>query len=319
MNNYILSCCSAADMPFEFFKQREIYVASFHFCINGKEYTDDFGRSLSYEDFYKEVDNGALPTTSQINISEFINYFEPFLQAGHDILHVSLSSGLTGTFNSASAAAAELRDMYPERTIIVADSLCASSGYGLLIDSLYNLKKQGKTIDELAAFIEYRRLNVNHIFYTTDLTHFHRGGRISATSCVIGNLLNLCPFMEMDKDGKLSVCSKVRGKKKAAKESVEKMLRLCDKGIDYNGQCIISHSGCLDDALYLAKLIEEAFPNLKGKLEINEIGTVIGSHCGRGTVALFFYGTSRAANFETETIKSTRSDASVCIKNTAVS
>lgn len=293
MNKFIITCCSAADMPADFFKEREIFVTSFHYIVNGSEYTDDFGKSLSYEDFYTAVDNGALPTTSQVNIMEFMNFFEPFLQAGKDVLHVSLSSGLSGTYNNALTAARELSELYPDRKVIVIDSLSGSSGYGMLLDAIYEKKLQGFSIEQVAEFADNYKYHINHIFYTTDLTHFHRGGRISKTSCVIGNILNLCPFMDVDSKGSLAVCSKVRGKKKAAKESVEKMRRLCEDAENYNGKCYISHSGCLEDAMYLARLVREAFPNIKGEIQINEIGCVIGSHCGRGTVALFFTGQSR--------------------------
>lgn len=293
MSKYIITCCAAVDMPADYLSSRSIPYICFSYRIEDTEYRDDFGKNLSYEDFYKKIDDGALPTTSQINITEFMEFFEPYLKEGYDILHVSLSSGLTGTIGNAITASEELMAMYPKRTIKVVDSLCASSGYGLLIDTLYEMKESGMSFDDLSLFAESFKPNIHHWFYTADLTHFKRGGRISAASCAIGNLLNLCPFMHMDAEGHLAVFSKVRGKKKAAKEAVSAMLSHCENGSSYSRKCFISHSGCPEDANYLASLVKEAFPNIDGEILVNDIGSVIGSHCGRGTVALFFVGDER--------------------------
>lgn len=293
MSKYILSCCTAVDMPDNYLAERNIPYACFTFRINDKEYLDDFGKSLSYEDFYSMIDKGALPTTSQINIQEFMDFFEPYVKEGYDILHISFSSGLSGTIGNAVAASEELMAMYPDRTIKIVDSLCASSGYGLFMDILYEKKESGMSFDNLSLFAESFKKNIHHWFYTTDLTHLGRSGRLSVSSCAIGNLLNLCPFMHMDAEGHLAVFSKVRGKKKAAKEAVSAMMSHCENGALYNRKCFISHSGCLEDAEYLASLLKESFPNIEGDILINDIGSIIGTHCGRGTVALFFVGDER--------------------------
>lgn len=289
---YIITCCSAVDMPPEWLAKRNIRCAFFPFRIEDKEYIDDLGKTLSYENFYSMIDKGAMPTTSQINMMEFIDFFEPILKEGYDILHLSFSSGLSGTLCNAVNAAEELMIRYPGRKVRVVDSLCASSGYGLLVDYLSDMKDSGLSLDELALLAESFRYRIHHLFYTTDLTHFRRGGRISATSCVLGNLLNLCPFMHVDKEGHLAVISKIRGKKKAAREAVAEMEKLCENGKDYNLKCFISHSGCPEDAEYLAGIIKENFANIDS-VPINDIGSIIGSHCGRGTVALFFIGEER--------------------------
>ncbi len=293
MNKYILSCDTAVDLTPEYLEQRNIPYISFHFNIDGMDYTDDLGKTLSYDEFYKKIDSGSMPTTSQINIAESADFFEKYLKEGYDIIHLAFSSGLSGTYNSARNAAEDLKETYPERKLIVIDSLAASSGHGLLLDAMYELKESGASIEELADFAENNKLNVQHWFYTTDLTHFKRGGRISATAAVIGNLLNLCPFMNVDKDGKLAVRSKIKGKKKTAKEACAKMLELCDDGANYSKRCFISNSGCREDAEYLKSLIDEQFPNIKDGVQIFDIGTIIGTHTGRGTVALFFFGEER--------------------------
>ena len=293
MEKYLLTCDTAVDLNLDYLKSKNIPFVSFHYNLDGQDYTDDLGQSLSYEDFYKKIDNGAMPVTSQVNIADCIDFFESFLKEGYDILHLAFSSGLSGTFNSAYNAAEELKEKYPDRKIVVIDSLAASSGYGLLLDAMIEKKENGATIDELAAFAEEEKLRVQHWFYTTDLTHFKRGGRISATACAIGNFLNLCPLMNVDPEGKLAVQYKIKGKKKAAKEAVNKMLELCENGKDYNKRCFISNSGCIEDAKYLADLLNETFPNIKDGVQIFDIGTIIGTHTGRGTVALFFFGNKR--------------------------
>ncbi|MBP5454479.1 MAG: DegV family protein [Lachnospiraceae bacterium] len=293
MDKYLLTCDTAVDLNEEYLKSRDIPYISFHFTINDKEYEDDLGKTLTYEDFYKKIDQGALPTTSQINISDSIDFFEPFLKDGFDIVHLAFSSGLSGTYNSARNAAEELREKYPDRKICVIDSLAASSGHGLLLDAMYELKKSGASFEELCKYGEENKLKVQHWFYTTDLTHFKRGGRISAAACAVGNLLNLCPLMTVDVQGKLSVKTKIKGKKKAAKEAVEKMLSLCEGGAAYGKRCFVSHSGCAEDAEYLLSLLKETFPNIEGGAKLFDIGTIIGAHTGRGTVALFFFGEPR--------------------------
>lgn len=293
MGSYVITCCSTVDLPKEYFEKNNIPYACYHYIMDGKEYLDDLGQSIPYSEFYRRIDGGSMPTTSQINISEFMAFFEPFLQEGKDILHLSMSSGISGTCNSAMNAKEELLAKYPDRTIKVVDSLAASSGYGLLLDKLVEMRDAGKSLEEVYLFAEDNKLKLQHWFFSTDLTHFKRGGRISATAATLGNILNLCPLMNVDYVGKLIVRQKIRGKKKVIAEIVNKMIELAEGGKDYNGKCFISCSACEDDARKVADLVEETFPNLNGKVEINSIGAVIGAHTGPGTVALFFWGEKR--------------------------
>lgn len=293
MQSFILTCCSTVDMPKEYFEENNLPCAYYHYILDGEEHLDDCGQTIPFDEFYERIRNGAMPTTSQINASEFAEFFEPFLQAGQDVLHVSMSSGISGTCNSAFNAANDLREKYPERTILVVDSLAASAGYGLLVDALVTMRDNGATIEEAYNFAEENKLKVNHWFYSTDLTHFKRGGRISATAATVGNLLNLCPFMNVSNVGSLIVREKIRGKKKVLQHSYQTMEKLARDGKNYNGKCFISTADCYDEACQLAKLIEENMPNLDGKVQISSIGTIIGSHTGPGTVALFFWGEDR--------------------------
>ena len=256
-------------------------------------YSDDLGQTIPFDEFYQKMADGAETKTSQINAGEFEAYFAPFLEDGYDILHVCLSSGITGVINSASIAKSVLEERYPDRKIYIIDSLGASSGYGLIMDTLARLRDEGKSIDELAHFLESHRLNLQHWFFSTDLTFYIKGGRISKTSGAIGSVLNICPLLNVDSQGKLVPRFKIRGKKKVIHEIVKKMEEFAENGRDYSGRCFISQSACYEDARAVADLIEAEFPKLDGKVLINNIGTTIGSHTGPGTVALFFWGSKR--------------------------
>jgi len=293
MPNFVLTCCSTADMPKTFFEERDIPYACFHFILNGKEYDDDMGISMTIDTFYQKIKDGAQPTTSQVNTNQYIDMFEPILKSGKDIIHITLSSGISGTYNSCTVAADEMKIKYPDRKIYVIDSLCASSGYGLLVDYAADLRDNEKSIEKAAESIESAKLHVHHWFFSTDLTSYFRGGRITKTSAFFGTLLNICPLLNMNSEGKLIPREKYRGLKKVTSQIVARMEQFAENGSEYNGKCFISQSACYEDAKYVADLVEERFPNLNGKVLINSIGTVIGSHTGPGTIALFFFGDER--------------------------
>lgn len=293
MSSYVLSCCSTADLTKEHFNKRDIHYTCFHFYIDDVMHDDDLGESIPFEDFYQMMVDGAVTKTSQVNADEYVSYFRPFLQDGKDILHVTLSSGLSGTYNSACIARDMLMEEFPDRKIYVEDSLAASSGYGLLMDKLADLRDEGMDIDALRQWLIENRLKLNHWFFSTDLTFYIRGGRISKTSGVIGNVLNICPLLDVNNEGKLIPRDKIRTKRKVIREIVERMKIHAKDGISYNDKCYISQSACYEDAKMVADLVEKSFPRLKGKVEINTVGTVIGSHTGPGTVALFFWGSER--------------------------
>ncbi|MBP3306666.1 DegV family protein [Anaerotignum sp.] len=294
MEEFILSCCSTADLTKEHFAKRNINYVCFHYFLDEKQYADDLGQSMSPADFYEAMANGAETRTSQVNVAEYEEYFEQFLQEGRDILHLTLSSGISGAHNSAMVAKNMLEEKYPDRKIYIVDSLAASSGYGLLMDRLADLRDMGKSIDEVYQWAEENKRKVHHWFFSTDLTFFIKGGRVTKTAGFVGTMLNICPLLHVDKEGKLIPKQKVRTKKKVIEAIVKKMEEFAENGMDYNGKCYISHSACREDADAVAKLIEERFPKLDGNVLVNDIGTTIGSHTGPGTVALFFWGEERA-------------------------
>lgn len=293
MSGYKIICSSTVDLPEEYLKEKDIDYVYFHFNMDGEQYDDDFGKSISIDEFYKRIEIGAMPTTSQPNVQENISCIEPYLKEGKDIIYISLSSGISGAYNAASVASEMLSEKYPERKIRVIDSLGASSGYGLLVDSIADLRDSGESFDNVVSWAEENKLNIQHWFFSTDLQHFKRGGRISATSAVIGTVLGVCPLMNVDNEGKLIPRKKIKGKKKVIKEIVKMMEIHAEDGLDYSKKCFISHSNCIEDAQKVAELIESKFNKIDGRVMLNDIGTVIGSHTGPGTVALFFYGDNR--------------------------
>lgn len=293
MSEFILSCCSTADMPLEFFQTRNVQLICFHFTIDGTEYADDLGQSIPFDEFYQRIADGAEPTTSQVNVQQYIEFFEPFLKEGKDILHIVFSSGLSGSYNSACIARDTLAEQYPDNKIYLVDSLAASSGYGLLVDTAADMRDSGKTAEEIVAWLEENKLNLHHWFFSTDLTSYIRGGRVSPVAGFFGTMLKICPLLNVNDEGKLIPRQKCRGKSKAIDEIVAQMVAHAEGGLEYSGKCFISNSACLADAEAVASRVEETFKNLNGKVMINNIGTVIGSHTGPGTVALFFYGDKR--------------------------
>ena len=290
--SYVISCCSTADLSAEHFNGRDIRYICFHYELNGKQYPDDLGQSMPFDKFYAAMAAGAQTKTSQVNVDEFIAYFTPMLESGQDILHVCLSSGISGVYNSACAAREILSPQYPERKILILDSLGASSGYGLFMDKLADLRDSGMDVESLYTWAEENRLKLHHWFFSTDLTFYVRGGRISKASGWFGTVLKICPLLNMDNLGRLIPRYKIRTKAKVIEAIVQKMEEHAQNGRDYDGKCFISMSACEEDAKKVAEIVEARFPKLNGKVLINSIGT---THTGPGTVALFFWGDERTA------------------------
>ena len=294
MNKFLLSCCSTSDLNVKHYKDRGIRYICFHYFLDGIEHKDDFGETLPISEFYKKMEQGALTKTSQLNAQDYYNYFENLINEGYkEILHLTLSSGISGTINSARIAVNMINEKYKDVKIYIVDSLAASSGYGLLMEKLADLKDEGKSIEEVRDWAENNRLFINHWFFSTDLKYYVRGGRISRTSGFFGNMLHVCPLLNVNDEGKLIPREKIIGKKKVINAIVQKMIENAKDGKDYSDYCYISHSAVFEDAKAVKDKVEDYFPNLKGKVEIFDIGTTIGSHTGPGTVALFFVGKER--------------------------
>lgn len=289
MSDFILSCESTVDLTPEKLEAIDVKYICFHFMLDGQDYFDDLGKSIPFEDFYRAMANGADTKTAAPGIGDFLNYFRGFLEQGKDVLHLSLSSGLSSSYETACDAARELAPQFPKRKLYVVDSLGASSGYGLFMQTLSDKRAEGMGIDELRDWAEANRLHLRHWFFSTDLTFYIKGGRVKPVTGYIGNLLNICPLLDMNKDGKLIQRENLRGKKKVVKRIVERMTETANDSVDYSGRVFICQSACQDDAKAVADLVYERFPNVHD-IETYYVGTTIGAHTGPGTVALFFWG-----------------------------
>ena len=293
MAEYCISCCSTADLTKEYFDKRGIRYVCFHYELGGTDYLDDLGQTMPPAELYRRMLAGEDVKTSQVSIGEYADFFRKIFDEGKDILHLTLSSGISGSYNSACIAAEQVREEYPNRKIYVVDSLAASSGYGLLVDTLADRRDAGESIDELYAWVCENKKKLQHWFFTSDLTFFIRGGRVSKAAGFFGGMLGICPLLNVDYEGHLTAREKVRTKKKVIQRIVQKMEENAEGGLAYSGKCYICQSECMDDAKAVAMLVESRFLNLNGKVEIYPIGATIGSHTGPGTVALFVWGKER--------------------------
>lgn len=293
-SGFILSCESTIDLPYSYCEQREIPVLFYSYQVDGVSYEDDMGRDPeALPRFYGFLDAGKLPSTAQLNEFQYETFFDTLLQQG-DVLHIAFGSGMTASVQNALLAAEALREKYPERKLIVIDSLCSSSGYGLLVDGAADLRDEGKSMDEIADWVLEKRKKVHHQFYSTELKFYRRSGRMSGAAAAIGTVLGICPIMRLDDKGRIIAYDKVRGKKNAVARTVETMKCHAENGENYSGKAFICHSNCLADAKATKAAVEAAFPHLNGEVRICDIGTIVASHSGPGTVAVFFFGDDRA-------------------------
>lgn len=288
--SYVIVTDSAANLPEEIYEQYNICVASLSFHVDGKEYKSyEEGKKTDLKQFYSMMRNKEMITTSLIDPDTFIGLFSEIFEEGKDALYIAFDSALSGTYQSATIAAEYLKERYPDRRLLVVDSLCASAGQGLLVYYAAKMKEEGKSLDEVAAWAEENRLNVCHWFTVDDLFFLKRGGRVSAATAVVGSLLQVKPVMHVSDAGKLEVVSKARGRKQAMNALVKEMEKTVK---DPQKQLvIITHGDCEEDANYVANLVREKFTTKE--ILVHYLDPVIGAHSGPGTLALFFMGTAR--------------------------
>ena len=291
--NYTVFCDSAGDLSFEECAARDIKIVPYKYTIGDKNCVDDLVSSTP-EQFFKTMEEGAMTRTSQPNYEDFVGCWEPYLKQGLDIVHLCLSSGISGGFLSANIAKGICSERYPERKVYVIDSLAASRGLGLFADKLADLRDSGKSAEELYLWAEENKLNLHHWFYTTDLTYFIRGGRVSKVSGWFGSLLSICPLLHVDSEGHLKPVKKCRGKKAVMRAMIEMMHENAENGDDYCEKSFLCHAMRGEEANQIAAAVENHYKKLNGKVRIGSIGPVIGAHTGPGTVALFFWGKKRA-------------------------
>lgn len=277
---YVITINSTCDLPKEWVWERKIPVVPLNCTIDDKTYRDMY--DLSSEEFYRMLRAGAMPVTSQPSPQAAMDILEPILKEGKDILHLAFSSGLSGTYNSMCIAAEELKEKYPERKIVVIDTLCASIGEGLIDYKALELQKEGKTLEEVAQWVEENKLKLCHFFMVEDLNHLQKGGRISKTAAVLGTMVQIKPIIYVDNEGKLQIIKKERGRKKGMNRIVDMAVEACEGNMP--DTVMIAHGDCPEDAEYVAELVRKKMGVTN--MLISRLGSVIGGHTGAGMIAV---------------------------------
>ena len=280
---------SGCDMPASYLQEHDVVCVKLGFTMNNVDYEGEGGEKITEKEFYQKLQGGAMPTTYQVTSEMAKNYISKSLQSGRDVLVLTFSSGLSGTSGSFVVAARDLQEQYPDRKIVVVDSLCASMGQGLLLDYAIKKADSGANLEETAKYVEELKLHICHQFTVDNLFHLKRGGRVSGATALVGSILKIKPIMHVDNNGKLVAIGKVIGRKKSLHALVDRLFELAD--MNENDRIFISHGDCIDDVNYVIGLIRERLP--KVEILVNYVGAVIGTHSGCGTLALFHKGKQR--------------------------
>ncbi len=286
MSNYIISTDSCCDLPKEYIEQHSIYEEPLYFIIDDITYGGD--NDMDPKQFYQLMRDGAAPKTSAANVDNAMNAFRKYLEVGKDILHISFTSGLSCSYNNIVLAANQLLEEFPERKIVVIDSLCASLGLGLLVHYAVQKKEAGASLDEVAEWVETNKHRICHQFTVEHLQYLQRGGRVSKTTAIIGTLINVKPVLHINETGHIVPLNNVRGRKKSLISLVDNMAAHMD---DDNSCIFISHGDSLEDAQFVGNLVKERFGI--DDIMYHYVSPTVGSHSGPGTIALFYLGNQR--------------------------
>lgn len=287
---YQLFCDSNSEIPWTLAEELGLQVVGMPYVLKDVEYAYDLGKNTDFKEFYRLVREGNMPSTCALNVQDYLDIYEPTLAAGTDILMVSFSSALSGTHEMLEQARLQLLEKYPQRTFRTVNTLSISMGAGILVYYAALMWKDGKSMDEIIAWVEENRLRAQHWFTVDDLHHLRRGGRISGTAATVGTLLELKPILDVNTEGKIVVAEKAKGRKRALKTMAERFF----ENVEEPEERMISllHADALEDAEYLASLLREKY--ILPGLRIDFVGPVIGTHCGPGTIALCFLGKKRS-------------------------
>lgn len=290
MSSYVIVTDSSCDLPADLVQQLELYTVPLAFLFGESSYYNyPDHREMSPKTFYDRLRGGEMATTNAVNVGQVTDFLTPLLEQGLDVLILSFSSGLSTAFNSYSIAAEDLAAQYPQRTIAVVDTLCASLGQGMLVYQAARLRQAGQSLEQVRDWVERNKLRQCHWFTVDDLFFLKRGGRVSAATAMVGTMLHIKPVLHVDDEGHLVSVGKARGRKASLLELVDKVGQLGEDVADQT--MFISHSDCEEDAQFVARQIQERY-GVK-EIVLNYIGPVIGAHTGPGCVALFFMGKHR--------------------------
>lgn len=288
---FTLSCESTTDLTKRYLDERNLPVLAYSFTVDGEEHVDDMGENGGLALLYNKIAENKKPSTSQLSEEKYVEFFTQLLQKG-DLLHVAMGSGMSQSVDHALSAAEKLQKQFPERKIFVVDSTCSCVGYGLLVATLADMRDNGETVENLYHWAMENRRNVHHQFFSTTLQYFRRSGRVSGPAYFIGNMFKLCPIMRLNYDGKIIAYTKVMSVAKALQKTVEEVAAHVQNGQDYDGKLWVSHANCMATAQMLLAELKQRFP--KADIRLFDIGPIIATHCGPGTLAVYFWGDERA-------------------------
>ena len=284
--NYVFMTDSDSDLPYHLKAEYDIPVVYMPYALNGKEYFDDLGQTLDHKSYFEAMRNGANPVTSALNEESYLEYFEPVLESGKDLLFVAFSSKLSCTLQAAAAAKEKLLKKYPDRKITIVDTLSISGPMTLLILKAHEMYRAGKSMEEVAAWLEANKLRSQAFFTVDDLKYLKRGGRISGAAAAVGTMLDLKPIIIEASDGTLQAGDKIRGRKKALAYIVDAMMKANPDPAE--SPILILNADAPEDAERVRASVEQKLPG--ANIMIEHVGPVIGAHAGPGTVALCFIG-----------------------------
>lgn len=287
MNKFEIFTDSSCDLPAELLEKHNIHVQQLDVTVDGCDPVAN--NELDIKEFYNELRSGKCAKTNAVSMQAFKDSMRPYIENGKDVLYIGFSSGLSATYNNGRLALDELKEEFPERTLIYADTLAASLGQGMIVVYAAELRESGASIEEVRDFVNDNRLNICHQFTVDDLFFLKRGGRVNAATAIVGSMLGIKPILHVDNEGHLISIDKTRGRKAAIMALFKRMKETAD--LSKYKHVYISHGDCLDDAQILADIIKDEYGI--DEVVINDVGPVIGAHSGPGTLALFYYGTER--------------------------
>lgn len=289
MDNYIIAAASTSDMPREFFDEHDVPFISYSYTVDDTIYKDDC-RESTREEAYKQMRAGKIFTTTMINSYEYYDFFKSLMDTGKDVIFLDMSREMSSSYIASGEAVKKIIAEYPNQRFYAMDTLCISGGLGLLLENMVKRHEDGMSFDDVIAWGEDNKLKIMHRFTVDDLNYLKRGGRVSNASAMIGSMLSIKPVLYVPDDGKLTVASKVRGRKAALLAIIEGMKRDLKNP---DGQEIhINHADCLEDAEFVRDEVLKAFPTVS-KVVITSLGVIIGSHCGPGLFTIFYFGDKR--------------------------
>lgn len=284
---YVITTDMTADMADDFMKNNNIDIISMPYTIDGIEYGRD--NSQPYHEFYDNMRKGAMATTSQVDLFDAENIFEKHLKNGEDILHISFSSGMSGSYDNLQIIAKDLLEKYPERKIVIIDSLSGAGGEGLIVYYAFKKKQEGATLKELADWCEENKLNFRHYFIVEDLDHLKRGGRITKIEALLGKIMNIKPILDLSYSGKITPIQKAMGKNKAISTMIDHLKKKII--LEKNDFVLVSHGDCIEEAQSMGQKIKAALNNIAVKYCY--VNYLVGSHAGPNSLAIFFFGEKR--------------------------